>query len=401
MVQRGWSWSLILRLALGCLSACDGGDGGDEPWQPVPPRTEQRGRYTVVWLSGTPYEMGFQHGVLLRAQIASLVENMVHGQGGQEIALPGTPVRATVKEIVHALFEAQRPFYKPRFLEELRGLAAGAQLPYKDICIANHIPELFHCSGFALMGSATVDGEVLHGRVLDYTTDQGLQDHAVVIVARPDKGRAFLNVSFAGFLGSVTGMNDAQIAIGEMGGGGQLFWAGEPMSFLVRRVLEEAESLSQAVDIFRRGPRTCEYYYVISDGARRDAAGLATTWQDFTSIAPGQYHPQLPEPVEDSVLMSAGSRYKELAHRVKADHGRFDTQKAIRLMDAPVSMKSNLHNALMKPATGDIWVAYAAPGGSAAWSQPYIHLNLRTLLERERAPRVRPDRRSWRTQEES
>ena len=334
----------------------------------------------VLHVSGTPYEMGFQHGKLLGEQVRALVATMVHQEGGRELALPGTGIRTTVKDLIRTLFQAQRPYYRPRFLEELRGLADGAGLPEEDICTANHIPELFHCSGFALMGAATADGEVLHGRVLDYGTDQKLQDHALVIVAAPEGRHAFANVSFAGFIGSVTGLNVKGIAVGEMGGGGQLFWAGEPMSFLVRRVLEEAGDLDAALEIFRRGPRTCEYYYVVSDGGARRAAGLATTWQDFAVIDPGECHPRLPEAVKDCVLMSAGKRYTELAARVKAGFGAFDAEKAIRLMDAPVAMKSNLHNALMKPKTGDFWAAYAAPGGHAAWNQKYVHLNLKTLL---------------------
>ncbi|HAK95623.1 MAG TPA: peptidase C45 [Planctomycetes bacterium] len=347
----------------------------------------------VLHVRGTPYEMGFQHGKLLADQVRALVATMVHQEGGREIALPGTSLRTTVKDLVRALFEAQRPYYRARFLEELKGLADGAGLPENDICTANHIPELFHCSGFALMGAATADGEVLHGRVLDYGTDQKLQDHALIIIAAPDGRHAFANVSFAGFIGSVTGLNAKGIAVGEMGGGGQLFWAGEPMSFLVRRVLEEAADLDAALEIFRRGPRTCEYYYVVSDGNARRGAGLATTWQDFVVIDPGEFHPRLPEPIKDCVLMSADKRYTELAARVRAGFGSFDAEKAIRLMDAPVAMKSNLHNALMKPKTGDFWAAYAAPGGRAAWNQKYVHLNLKALLAQaapETAEAARP-----------
>jgi isopenicillin-N N-acyltransferase like protein len=339
----------------------------------------------VLHVRGTPYEMGFQHGKLLGERVRAIVKTMVYEQGGRAIDLPGTGLTTTIKDLVRALFQAQRPYYRPRFLEELKGLADGAGMSEEDICTANHIPELFHCSGFALMGGATIDGEVLHGRVLDYGTDQKLQDHALVIIAAPDGRNAFANVSFAGFIGSVTGFNAKGIAIGEMGGGGQLFWAGEPMSFLVRRVLEETSTLADAVDVFRRGPRTCEYYYVISDANARTAAGLATTWQDFTTLAPGESHPLLPLPVKDCVLMSADKRYRELATRAEAGYGSFDAEKAIRLMDAPVAMKSNLHDALMKPKTGDLWVAYAASGGSAAWTQKYVHLNLFELLAAEPA----------------
>jgi len=44
----------------------------DPNWCPIPARREDRGRVKVVWLQGTPYEMGYQHGMLLHDEIACL-----------------------------------------------------------------------------------------------------------------------------------------------------------------------------------------------------------------------------------------------------------------------------------------------------------------------------------------
>ena len=60
-----------------------------------------------------------------------------------------------------------------------------------------------------------------HGRILDYLRGVGLEQNAVVMVHQPDQGNAWVNVSYAGFVGSVTAMNEKHIAIGEMGGRGE------------------------------------------------------------------------------------------------------------------------------------------------------------------------------------
>jgi hypothetical protein len=52
------------------------------------------------------------------------------------------------------------------------------------------------------MNAATADGTLYHGRVLDYGVDLRLQEHAVLIVAEPTGGIPFVNVSYAGFIGS-------------------------------------------------------------------------------------------------------------------------------------------------------------------------------------------------------
>ena len=44
----------------------------------------------------------------------------------------------------------------------------------------------------------------------------GLEPNAVVIVSQPDDAHAWGNISFAGFTGSVTAMNEAKISIAEL-----------------------------------------------------------------------------------------------------------------------------------------------------------------------------------------
>jgi hypothetical protein len=79
--------------------------------------------------------------------------------------------------------------------------------------------------------------------------------------------------------------------------------------------------------------------------------------------------------------MSAGNRYKKLAERVKSQYGKIDREKAIRLMDRPVAMKSNLHNVLFAPQSLEFWVANAG-SGTPACKEPYSHYAINTLLKR-------------------
>jgi hypothetical protein len=179
-------------------------------------------------------------------------------------------------------------------------------------------------------------------------------------------------------------MNDEQVSIGEMGGSGLGKWDGTPMAFLVRRVLEEANSLEQAIEIFKSSKRTCEYYYVIADAKINSAAGIDGSADRFKVIAAGEADPQLPTPIPHTVLLSADQRYKNLCRitqEVLSDHGKFSVDRAVRLMDAPVAMSSNLHNVLFAPGLGRLWVANASSDGKPAWSQRYHEFDFRALLK--------------------
>jgi len=120
----------------------------------------------------------------------------------------------------------------------------------------------------------------------------------------------------------------------------------------------------------RTRKRTCEYYYVVSDGKSKSARGVAATPDKFEVIAPGERHPRLADPVEDAVLLSAGDRYKELVKRVRERYGQIGPQELMHIIARPVAMKSNLHNALFEPSALRLWVAHASRTGPAC-DQPY------------------------------
>ncbi len=338
--------------------------------------------YRVLHVKGSPYDMGFQQGTLLKDDIRELVRFLFDEKAKElKIDVAGLKLRPDPKTLIASIAQGQKKYVPERFFEELRGVADGAGMTVEEVTVANFIPEMFHCSGFALSGSATKDGTLYHGRILDYGCDWRLQDHAVLTIAEPDGKIPFCNVTYAGFIGSVTGMNAEKVSIGEMGGRGLGHWAGIPMAFLVRMALEEAHDLDEAIAVFRDHPRTCEYYYVIADGDTGQAVGMEACWDRFNLIKMGESHPRLPHGVKDTVLLSAGDRYEELARRVQAGIGRFDADSARELMSRPVAMKSNLHSVLFETKSTRLWIANASKDGQPASSQPYHAFQFTELLK--------------------
>src|SRR5579884_745001 len=260
--------------------------------------------YLVLHVKGTPYEMGYQHGALLKEHVRQNMHYLIDIKGKQKLKFLG--LEASPRDVILTIIERQRRFVPQSFQDEMDGVADGAGVSRDDIRVCNFIPELFHCSGFAIMNKATKDGTLYHGRVLDYSTDWQLQEHAVLIVGEPKGGVPFVNVSYAGFIGSVTGMNAAHVSIGEMGGKGRFHWDGVPMTLLVREVLQQARTLDEAIAVFRDQPRTCQYFFVVADGKTNRAVGMEAAWNKFQLVHPGEANALLPHPVQDAVLLSAG-----------------------------------------------------------------------------------------------
>ena len=340
----------------------------------------------VLHVKGNPYQMGYQQGALLREDIRELVHFLFDIKAAEMRVELGGVKLLDAKQVIKGIVATQRKHIPERFFEEMRGVADGAGMDVQDIIVANFIPELFHCSGFALSGSATKDGTLYHGRILDYGCDWKLQEHAVLTVAEPQGRIPFVNVTYAGFVGSVTGMNAKKVSIGEMGGRGLGHWDGVPMAMLVRMVLEEADTLDKAIAIFRDHKRTCEYYFVIADGKSGKAVGMEASWNAFATIAMGESHAKLPVAIKDAVVLSAGDRYKELARRVQKGLGTFDAESARHLMDRPVAMKSNLQSVLFETTTTRLWVAHASKDGKPAADQPYQAFQLTDMLKHQADP---------------
>ncbi len=346
------------------------------------PRLTENGRLTwidgqrVATLWGTPEEIGTAHGKLLPEESRRCIESVLYSFGTANTVRTGRWFRHDLE----AAYGRLSPHIPERHKRETQALAVSLGMEPEIVQVLNVFPELFHCSGFAVFGTATKNGKLYHGRVLDYMTTIGLQDSATTFVVRAEGQIPFANVGYAGFIGSVSGMNAEGISLGEMGGKGEGQWDGAPMATLMRRAMEECDTLKEVQELWTNSPRTCEYYYVFADGKTNEAVGVAATPESIEFIQPGQTHELLGEGIKDAVVLSAGSRLDELRRRVTDKHGQIDSEVGQWLMSRPVAMSSNLHNVLFVPADGVLYVANASHHKPAA-EMPYVKIDLKRMLD--------------------
>jgi len=373
----------------------------------------------ILRLEGKPYERGVQHGTLLKEKIQQNVSGFIDSS-----ALEQSP---RVKAF-HAHLSTLLNYIPSHYLEEMRGVAYGADVPFEKILMLNLFPEMFHCIGLTAQNEATFDGALYHVRVLDYRAALGLQRSALLMVVKPEDKHAFVSVGYAGFIGSVTGMNEKKIAMGEIGGDGYGQWNGIPMAFMIREVLENAASLEEAKTFLETSPRTCEYYYVLSDGNQEKAVGVYATASQLHFIEPGSSYSLmaphgLPQNygengVDDKFFMASYSavqsdyqyrihdekgnlialfnrqpehcvvlrgfgypeRYPVVAERIRDLYGKIDVEHLQEIIKCPATNETNLHNAIFRPSTLDLWVSHAGEDGTPASEQAYIQYNLGDLL---------------------
>jgi len=366
----------------------------------------------VVRLSGTPYELGRQHGEALREEVrASVSQVLGYFRSYVKIPLIGTWLPNWWLDVP---WKAAQPFLSSDRLEELRGLAEGSGVPLRELYRLHAVPDrTYSCSNFAAWGRATAGGRLIHMRNLDWNIKAGIQDYAVVFVVRPKGKHAFINVAWAGFIGVLTGVNDATISVGQVGAEtADADFHGEPMVFLMRRVLEDAGTLDAAATIVTAAPRTIGANYVFADANARRAVVLETTHRrarTFEADDASEHTVSYARPMADCVfradaavdplirgrqLASHGNpsrpgledpsgssaydiRYLGQAAGLGAYYGSIDPLAAQRIAQA-VAPDSNVQSVIF--AWPELWVANAH-GTSPAAHTPYHQLSLEQLLE--------------------
>jgi dienelactone hydrolase/predicted choloylglycine hydrolase len=373
----------------------------------------------ILHLKGSYREMGFAHGKLLAKQAAENGEAFLdHWCVGKE-----------KPENLRKIYDTFAPFLPDRYKEEMAGFAEGSGLTLDRIQLLHAIPERFHCTGAAAMGSATRDGQLFHTRSLDYALNirrpgsgdrpgRTVQENALIVVYEPVDGHPYVVIGWAGFLGCVSGMNAKGISIGEMGSSSKdENYAGIPMIFLLREALRQGGTLEEALAVFRKGPRTCGYNFIVADGKQRDARALEVTRHHIQEFAPGDPaeniapHTALPgcirrcnhfvgkvtaetqrakyDPLGSNLMSWVG--YAMQTQWLKENHGKIDAPAMIQLLRLYPSFHPCLHQAVFCPGNLDFWVANAAAPGKSkdagAQNQPFYRFSLAKLLAKEPAER--------------
>jgi len=334
-------------------------------------------RVIEVW--GTPYEMGYAHGYLVRKELKAYYSTFFG-------VIKGT-MNVTDQQLDQA-WEVMSRHIPAEFKQELHGLAAGAGVPERWARWMHIIPDLswITCSYYAAWGKAVPDNHLYQIRALDYWTEAHVQDKPAIIVWRPAKGYPFVTASWIGFIGVITGMNAKQIAISEIGDGfgdDQKQLDAEPWVFMARRVLQYTDNLNDAVAVVRNSIRPSSYDYLIGDGKARDARQM-TTGKTLFKVYDWRTTPHDSPPLEDVVYTSMAvgeSAWNASMHkRLVENYGNLTAKTGMKIMKEVGT--GDLHAVAFDVTGLKMWVANAEGPKSNAFDRTYVMFDLAAALRK-------------------
>jgi isopenicillin-N N-acyltransferase-like protein len=225
----------------------------------------------VVRLAGTPYDIGYQHGQFLKAEIDEVYRKWKSILEA-DFNIPADDfIRAFLDETKYA--DAIRT-HTPNLWEEVRGIAGGSGQSLEDVLVfqlmdetwvrkdsLDHAAGKHHCSG---IGVPALNGQPAYvAQNMDLGT--WMEGSQVVMRINPQDGPEQLVLTCAGMIG-LTGMNSAGIALCvntlmDLSAN----TTGLPVAFVVREALAR-RTAAEALTFLESVPHASGQNYILGMG---------------------------------------------------------------------------------------------------------------------------------------
>ena len=290
-----------------------------DPVSAAPSRYERFEGFHVLRLEGTDYEMGYQHGALLKEAIGrgplpyfgDFVDRIIVRSFG----LVGKPLaRAAgigLGETVGRRIASRFPGY---VREALEGLADGAEIPRTQLLRAVTMPETYlfilatviqrrkypiaprlsvpmmGCTSVVAWGDATTNGQMLHGRNFDYQGVGAWDTEPLIAFYRPKDGQRYVSIASAGIhFGGITAMNESGLTLVVHQHLASLDFdlGGLPIGAAGDRIMREAKNLDDARRILDEHVPNGAWTYVITSAKEKQALCY-----EVTSKRRAWFHPE-------------------------------------------------------------------------------------------------------------
>lgn len=239
-----------------------------------------------MYVKGAPYELGCNFGALTQSLSKEKEEAFIHEIQNR---IPSAGYLSVLKYFVGWFNRDVDEYIAPEFRKEIYGTSAfmADEFDYvapkyqrsisyhaaHDIGHALQNMQLIGCTSFAVKDSTSKSGRLLLGRNFDFYFGRDFAKDQIVAFYRPDSGYQFMSVTWAGFSGVVSGMNEKGLSVTLNAAKSAIPSKGKtPVSIIAREVLQYASNIEEAYAIVKRHPSFIAETFLVGSAADRRAA---------------------------------------------------------------------------------------------------------------------------------
>jgi len=333
-----WLWS-------GIVAAVSGEPQEFKPQKAGASSLEFREEVPVMILSGNPEAMGLAHGSFLKEQVKVLYQNFMQ---------PASRMAGGMQSLQASAMKMEKHIPE-RFKEELKALAKASGLDYESLITGCAFPDVYRgggCSTLAVLEEAAKGEKPLLARNLDFFTLTVLEKHGVVTVCKPDGFNSFVSITWPSLIGVLSGMNDKGLCCAVMEvRTGKRSNTGMPSIFLFRKVLEEAGSVEEGLELLKSAKRVASNNLMLID-----ASGAAAV----AELGPGYFEVRKPEKgilfstnhhCQGPSLNRSCPRFKRFEAFTQEHHGQLDVPLLQKALDVVNQGAITVQSMVFEPKT--------------------------------------------------
>jgi isopenicillin-N N-acyltransferase like protein len=248
--------------------------------------------FPFVDVYGGPRERGRQHGEACREQIRAYGDTLLRVLSGEAQLRSLTPGPKLTHQDLYDRALTFLPFFEafaPHLVEEIRGIAEGADVPFAAALLVNVRAEIAGvkaavtegCTSFAIGRDATAAGDM----VLGQHQDQGpaMEELGVVLRVRPDDGPPMVMATFGGLIG-YPGVNAYGVAHFQNALSNGV-WKHALPHYPMKRVLLEQRDVDGCLRTIERANLASCGNYVLGDRSGR-ILDVETTPDGYATVQP-------------------------------------------------------------------------------------------------------------------
>lgn len=347
-------------------------------------RRYKRNGIDIVYLTGTPYEIGFAHGFLCKSEITILNKRLFEIYD----RLAEKPQNRWLK-----LSKALGHNIPNEYIDEMRGIAEGADIDFSKILFINTLSSISMkdgCFAFAFKNSGN---QVITFRQDDEYRKNDFHRKMMLFVIKPEKGFGFAAMLTPGWVDGETGINEMGITVSQNNICiKQKNWDVMPITVLSREMLQYARTIDdigamldgqQAYPgrlIFVSSKQTASVFeFSNSEKARIDMKGGFLALSNHARIIASR-----------KVGSGSAKRLSYVEQFLSENSGKMDVEKALELVRTPIISRDTFWDRLkvqnrqayvFSPATLDFWIALppSNPDEPACYGE-YAGFNLQNEL---------------------